>query len=99
MDYYTPIYKFGGKWYVDYQLNTFKMYGDSDSITAQIRTKTNGELIGFYNTETGKAISGMYGNEDIMVSLKSGKPQTGNQKNKYRSYYFDPQVGAYVVHP
>ncbi|MBQ6222803.1 MAG: Ig-like domain-containing protein, partial [Solobacterium sp.] len=99
MDYYTPIYKFGGKWYSDYGVSTVKLYGDTDSVTAQIRTKTNGELVGFYNTETGKALNGMYSNEDFVISLKKGKPQTGKQKGEYRSYYFDAQVGAYLVHP
>ncbi len=97
MEYYTKIYKFGGKWYSDIKYGSMTLYDDSDSVYAQIRTKTNGELIGFYNAATGKAISGIYSNEDFVVVLKNGKPQTGTHKNRYRSYYFDPQVGAYLI--
>ena len=99
MDYYSSIYKFGGKWYVtDNVYRNPKYYGDK-IVYAQIRVKDSGELTGIYDVQTGKALSGFFSDESYYIALKNGKPQTGTQKGPYQSYYFDPQTATYYMHP
>lgn len=100
MEMYTPIYKFGGKWYTDDMSGEISLHAPGGPVKAQIRVKNNGELIGFYDCDTGKPINGVYSSEAWIISLKKGKPQTGTIITGFNeTYYLDPQCGVYRVHP
>lgn len=103
MDYYSPVFKFGGKWMAPFTESTM-IYGITiDPIMGYketeilIKVKANGELIGFYDAETGKALSGAfvleYGTTPA-ISLKNGKPQLRSFKFYGLTLTPDKQLGV-----
>ncbi|MBR1456022.1 MAG: hypothetical protein IJ594_02525 [Oscillospiraceae bacterium] len=85
MDEYSTIFKFGGKWYATFSGPV--MLGDyqtGDMLQGMILTKADGELLGFYNAETGAKLSGAYailsGPNYAIVNLKNGMPKPGKAK-------------------
>ena len=99
---YAGLYKSGSKWYLNnnwYSAGVYNAYGYNDysSVQINIKMKDNGELIGFYDYKTDKALTGTYKLNDFstLVFLKNGKPQTGKQTNPIDgvTYDFPKEVG------
>ncbi len=93
---YAGLYKSGGKWYLNnnwYPAGVYNAYGYNDysSVQINIKMKDNGELIGFYDYKTDKALTGTYKLNDFstLVFLKNGKPQTGKQTNPIDGVTYD----------
>ncbi len=103
MEYYTPLFKFGGKWYWDAAAGSTMSLDvpGEEGLLGIVRTKSGGELVGVYSERTGKAISGSFivNSPGGIVMLKNGKPQTGTVVigGSYGSYYLDPEMGLYPV--
>ena len=102
MEYYLPIFKFGGKWYVDQELDHSFYFEDSEGgFEVIVKSKDNGELAGLYSAQTGKAISGSFvcNSPTGVIMLKNGKPQTGTvsvQGGRYH-FYLDDEMGIFPV--
>jgi len=82
------VFKYGGKWHSIISLmegsDTFLAYtvenGVSRSVTLQFKVKNGTELVGVYDSATGKPASGVfYYDDDPIIFLKNGKPLTGKQ--------------------
>ncbi len=99
LEFYTPIYKFNKKWYASGPVNFNLQDERGNYYKAQIKTKSTGELIGVYDAETGKALTGTFESMLYYISLKKGKPQTGNIKYEGATYWLDGQAGTYIYHP
>ncbi len=103
MEYYVGVFKFGGKWYVDAEADPDLRYWTegSDSKWGYFKTKSTGELIGFYDRETNKPLSGVFGVASGTINgifhLKKGKPVTGDFRFNNWPYYTDAEMGCYPV--
>ena len=100
MDYYTGIFKFGGKWYASKKLMedggeiAYWPYNSAGAKKMTVSTKANRELVGVYD-ENGKLMNGVYSanSPSGIISLKNGKPVTGNVSYGSGTYYIDPEMG------
>ncbi|MBR1457274.1 MAG: hypothetical protein IJ594_08980 [Oscillospiraceae bacterium] len=108
LEVYTPIYKVGSKWFVDAEkLSSYSVLlmvwsnDDLNTVRANMRTKANGELIGFYDAQTGKGITGVVelsfsvGSQNYWggMYLSKGKPVGG--RSVVMGETIDTQEGMY----
>ncbi|MBR1457328.1 MAG: Ig-like domain-containing protein [Oscillospiraceae bacterium] len=109
IDLYSPIFRFGGKWYTTYA-NGANLYGYEYGengyryYNLRVWVKDDGELINITNYNTGEPFNGTFSTYgDMYFFLKNGQPQTGMQKvyNYYGesyTFYLDADLGVYVMY-
>ncbi|MBR1457326.1 MAG: Ig-like domain-containing protein [Oscillospiraceae bacterium] len=107
LDVYSPFFKFGGKWHTvfpdGYALGT--LYPPTNvAVNGTVKVKASGELIGFFNADTGAKLNGPYviSSSGLYVKFKSGQLVTGsytvNAGGPSLSFYADPDLGVDVLY-
>ena len=103
---YSPVYKIGKTWYTmfkngdteeDVQHITGSEY---KNISVLFKVKSNGELLGICDAETGKPLNGFCMIESAgayIFFLKNGMPLTGKQSAMGYTFYTDAQLGVFPM--
>ena len=95
---------FTGAW--ETVLPLYKVTGTDEEIFVNAMIKGNGnKVLGFYDAETMKGLTGTYSvlmSDTFLIWMKNGQPQTGNMTYTYNGYkmkfYVDPSmIGTYPL--